>query len=197
MIGSVARLTILNMVGLVLLSAAWRYGIIGQVLAVDDVYVSRINACLFLVGLFLAFRAVWVITTMGSYGAAPLKLRIQQLLTPIRHIANTLVMLGLVGTTIGFIIALSGVDPAAATDVAKIGPMISVLLHGMAMSLFKTLVGMVLNIWLMITYRVVEHVGATYLIAETVVVREIPELTLADLPPDFATRKPLWERDRV
>ena len=41
------------------------------------------------------------------------------------------------------------------------------LLHGMAMALFKTLVGSVLNVWLMVNYRLLES-GATHLITRLV-----------------------------
>ena len=47
-------------------------------------------------------------------------------------IANNLVLLGLIGTIVGFIIALSGVDPDAVGDAAAIAPMVSTLMHGMA-----------------------------------------------------------------
>ena len=47
------------------------------------------------------------------------------------------------------------------TDAAAIGPMVATLLHGMAMALFKTLVGSVLNVWLMVDYRLLEA-GATH-----------------------------------
>ncbi|MBI3454125.1 MAG: MotA/TolQ/ExbB proton channel family protein [Rhodospirillales bacterium] len=71
----------------------------------------------------------------------------------VRHVANTLVILGLIGTVIGFIIALSGVKPDAASDVKAIGPMISTLILGMSVALYTTLVGAILNIWLMINYQ--------------------------------------------
>ncbi|MBT6442551.1 MAG: hypothetical protein HOK61_09020 [Alphaproteobacteria bacterium] len=71
----------------------------------------------------------------------------------VRHIANTLVFLGLIGTVLGFIIALSGVDPDLASDVKSVGPMVSTLINGMSVALYTTLVGAVFNIWLMINYR--------------------------------------------
>ena len=70
--------------------------------------------------------------------------------------------MGLVGTVIGFIIALSGVDATAATDPGAIAPMVSTLLLGMAIALYKTLVGTVLNIWLMFNYRLLES-GSVHL----------------------------------
>ena len=71
----------------------------------------------------------------------------------VRHIANTLVLLGLIGTVVGFIIALSAVDVNLAADIDSVGPMISTLIGGMSVALYTTMVGAILNIWLMINYR--------------------------------------------
>ena len=61
--------------------------------------------------------------------------------------------LGLIGTVLGFIIALSGVDPDMAGEAENIGPMVSALIAGMSTALVTTLVGGVLNIWLMANYQ--------------------------------------------
>ena len=87
----------------------------------------------------------------------------------IRHFANALVLLGLIGTVIGFVIALSGVDPAAAGDVKSISPMVSELLAGMAVALYTTLAGAVLNLWLMINHRLLA--GATTRLVTSLVER--------------------------
>ena len=70
-----------------------------------------------------------------------------------RHIANSLVLLGLIGTVLGFIIALSGIEPGAAASVKAIGPMVSNLIRGMSVALYTTLVGAVLNLWLTVNYN--------------------------------------------
>jgi biopolymer transport protein ExbB/TolQ len=75
------------------------------------------------------------------------------------------VFLGLLGTVIGFIMALSGVDAQAAGDVDAIGPMVTMLIDGMSVALYTTLVGAVLNIWLMINYRLLESGTVTLLTA--------------------------------
>jgi SAM-dependent methyltransferase len=77
-------------------------------------------------------------------------------IAPIRHIANSLVFLGLIGTVIGFIIALSGVRPEVASDVSAIGPMVSTLISGMSVALHTTLVGSLLHLWLMVNVRLLE-----------------------------------------
>ncbi|TQV80973.1 MotA/TolQ/ExbB proton channel family protein [Denitrobaculum tricleocarpae] len=71
----------------------------------------------------------------------------------VRNVANALVLLGLIGTVVGFIIALSGVDPEQASDVSAITPMVSTLIEGMSTALYTTLVGAILNVWLMVNYQ--------------------------------------------
>ena len=88
--------------------------------------------------------------------ASALRLKLSARIAVVRHFANSLVFLGLIGTVVGFIVALSGVDPEAAADVTAIGPMVSILIGGMSIALHTTLVGSVLNIWLMVNYRLLE-----------------------------------------
>ena len=92
----------------------------------------------------------------GRSAASALRLKLGARIGSIRHFANSLVFLGLIGTVIGFIIALSGVDPDAAADVESIGPMVSTLINGMSVALYTTLVGAILNVWLMVNYRLLE-----------------------------------------
>jgi hypothetical protein len=99
--------------------------------------------------------------------ATAFRLKLAHRIAPVRHIASMLVLLGLIGTIVGFIIALSGVDQEAVTNAGAIGPMVATLLHGMAMALFKTLVGSVLNVWLMVDYRLLEG-GAVHLLTHAI-----------------------------
>jgi hypothetical protein len=86
--------------------------------------------------------------------AGAMRLTLSHRVSVIRHIANSLVLLGLVGTVIGFIIALSGVDPEKASQFESISPMVSTLIQGMSTALYTTLVGAVLNLWLMTNYQI-------------------------------------------
>ena len=53
--------------------------------------------------------------------------------------ANTLVILGLIGTVIGFIIALSGVDGSVSSNPEEVSKMVSTLIQGMSVALYTTL----------------------------------------------------------
>ncbi len=83
-----------------------------------------------------------------------LRLTLSNGIVVVRHFANALVFLGLIGTVVGFIIALSGVDPDAASDAAKVGNMVATLINGMSVALNTTLVGSVLYVWLIVNHRI-------------------------------------------
>lgn len=82
----------------------------------------------------------------------------------IKRIASSLVALGLIGTVFGAITFLLGIDVAALGDVDKIGSAFGVVLEGMGIALYTTLVGAVLNLWLTFNYGIVEN-GTSDLIA--------------------------------
>jgi hypothetical protein len=190
------RFLIINLTGFALLGAAWMQGWIALVLAADDTHICKLIFTLFIIGLVWTGQKVWMLARelnaldggwsgepskvadfmngiVGREGATrlalanALRLKLAHRITPVRHVASSLVLLGLVGTIIGFIIALSGVNQDAVTNAAAIGPMVATLLHGMAMALFKTLVGSVLNIWLMVNYRLLEG-GAAHLMSHAI-----------------------------
>jgi hypothetical protein len=181
----VMRFIVVNLVGLALLAAVWMQGWIGMVLDGDVTKMVLVIALVFLAGLGLSGMKVLQVSAELDWLRAPhrhpnaraarylkaiegrdgpsrtlvassLKLKLSSRIAVVRHIASSLVFLGLIGTVIGFMIALSGVNPEDAADVAAIAPMVSTLISGMSVALGTTLVGAVLNIWLMINYRLLE-----------------------------------------
>ena len=177
------RFVLINMLGFALLAAAQIQGLIEMVLAADRTYLSVLIFFVFLGGLGICALKVWqtsrdlnqvrafdpldasraaeyMARLRGRGGdsrailASSLRLKLSQRVTVVRHVAGSLVLLGLIGTVVGFIIALSGIDPERASDVTAITPMISTLVAGMSTALYTTLVGSVLNVWLMINYHV-------------------------------------------
>ena len=99
--------------------------------------------------------------------ASLLKMKLASRLEGIRYIANLLVLLGLIGTVIGFIIALSGIDPSRVGNAESIAPMVAGMLQGMAVALYTTLAGSLLNIWLMLNFRLLTS-GTTRLFTQIV-----------------------------
>jgi biopolymer transport protein ExbB/TolQ len=190
------RFLLINAVGLALVGAAWAAGLFDPIFATDTTHLVKLIIAVFVVGVvWSAQRALmlarelnaldlphpasdtrvgqWLQRTRGSDAsvranlAAALKLKIAHRIASVRHIAGSLVLLGLIGTVVGFIQALSGVQPDTVGDVAAIPGMVSRLLGGMATALYTTLVGSALNIWLMLDYRLLES-GSVHLLARLV-----------------------------
>jgi hypothetical protein len=86
--------------------------------------------------------------------AEALRLRLTDSIVVVRHVADSLIFLGLIGTVIGFIVALSGVDPATAGEVENVTALVATLINGMSIALYTTLVCAVFYIWLIINYRI-------------------------------------------
>jgi hypothetical protein len=179
------RFGTINLVAFALLGAAWVQGWLTSVIVTDTTHLVAAITGVFIVSLAMCARialqlsdelnqvrarhprptsraAAYLASIASRDGqsrallASTLKLKLASRLTPVRHLANSLVILGLIGTVVGFIIALSGVDPETAADVSSIGPMVSILIEGMSVALYTTLVGAVLNVWLMLNYRLIE-----------------------------------------
>ncbi len=72
---------------------------------------------------------------------------------------------------LGFVIALSGVNPEAAGDVRAIAPMVTALISGMSVALYTTLIGAVLNLWLMVNYHMLAG-GAAKLATDLIALGE-------------------------
>ena len=190
------RFILANTVALALLGAAAGQGWIQAILADDQGGLVRAIVAVFLVGLvWSGHRALQLsrdlnelerfVSIPGSRApayldpaighpadsrvllASALRLKLASRIAPIRHVANSLVLLGLIGTVIGFIIALSGVRPEVVSDVAAIGPMVSTLIGGMSVALYTTLVGSILNVWLMVNVRLLED-GSVKLLAASI-----------------------------
>jgi hypothetical protein len=109
-----------------------------------------------------------------SLGAAALRLKLSNGVAVVRQVANGLVFLGLIGTVVGFIIALSGVDPKAATEIDSVANMVATLISGMSVALYTTLVGAVLYVWLTVNHRILTS-GAVNLIGAIIELGESRE----------------------
>lgn len=188
----VLRFLLFNIAAFALLGAAWMRGWTAAVLKADDTGLSLGIFLVFLGGLALCGWRVFEISLeqeqaranhpaagtraavhlaavagrdSGSRAtaAARLKMMLASRISPVHHAANSLVLLGLIGTVVGFIIALSGVNPGTAGSVDAITPMVAELIHGMSVALYTTLVGAILHLWLKINYLILAG-GATRLI---------------------------------
>ena len=190
----------LNLAASALLAAAYMQGWIGTILAADSTGLTVAIFSVFLGGFVvtagklrsiscelncvrnfdpckrsLATRYLSEVAGRGAGSraitAAALRMKLVERIVIVRHLASSLVLLGLIGTVLGFIIALSGVDPDQAGDVRSVAPMVSELIRGMSIALYTTLVGSVLNLWLMVNYRLLAG-GAVRLAIELIALGE-------------------------
>jgi hypothetical protein len=188
------RFLVINLIATALFCAAWLEGWVDMIVAGDSTHQVLLIAAVFAYGLVRCGGKIFVTSVelnqireppsggssrvqqylqsvnrhdaqSRAISASALKMKLMSRIGSIRHIGNSLVFLGLLGTVIGFIMALSGVDAQAAGDVDAIGPMVTTLIDGMSVALYTTLVGAVLNIWLMVNYRLLESGTVTLLTA--------------------------------
>jgi hypothetical protein len=171
------RFLLTNLIGFALLAAAYLHGVIDTLKIDDPTRLWMLTTGLFGVGLFLCgLRIVRVSHELNdvrtkhpktgskvaqylamverangegrTIAAEALRLKLTSRIVVVRHIANSLVIIGLLGTVVGFIISLGGVRPEVATSASAVTPMIATLVQGMSVALGNTLVGGVLNVWL-------------------------------------------------
>ncbi len=183
------RYLLLNVIAFALLGVAWSQGYVHKVVNADQTYLSVVIFVVFIVGLVLCTQKLWLTnreidalktadgirsTTVshllvqkdnGASISGSMRLRLTHRISVIRHLGNTLVLLGLIGTVLGFIIALSGVDPETASDVNSIAPMVSKLIQGMSTALYTTLIGSIFNVWLMANFQMLSS-GTVQLISD-------------------------------
>lgn len=192
------RFALLNVAAFALLGATWAQGWVGTILSADDTGLSLGIFSVFLAGLGICAHRILRVSVeleqararrpdpasrAASYlahvadrdsgsraiAASQLKLILSNRISIVLHIANSLVLLGLVGTVVGFIIALSGVEPQSAGNVDSIAPMVAELIHGMSVALYTTLVGAVLHLWLKVNYLILS--GGTVRLLDRLVAR--------------------------
>ena len=201
------RFSILNIAALAILAFVWMQGwvahmveqdVTGITLIIVGVFVfgwlictykilrctRELNAILDPVG-FGPSRAQWYLDLIDSLRgdsratiAECLRSRLYSRISVIRTIANNLIILGLIGTVIGFIISLSGVEAERVADIASVAPMVSTLIQGMSVALYTTLVGAVLHVWLTLCYQVLAT-GTVNLVNAIIERSEAPNATLA------------------
>ncbi len=197
----ILRFSLVNIMGLVFLFVAYSQGFIQKAIYADITNVILIIFILFLIGFLLsAFRTFWISKQLNylstntknndslSYEykkkikgldassrsnlASSIRIKLANKINFIKFIANTLVILGLIGTVIGFIIALSGVDGSVSNNPEEISKMITTLIQGMSVALYTTLVGSICSVWLNICYQILST-GTNKLLSKIIEIGEV------------------------
>ena len=163
------RLAILNLAGFAFAAWAWQLGYVEAVYAGDESRITLMITALFVVGLASAWvraRKIARLLNLSKENRA-LVVRGTKLLEKAAHlddIVNWLVTLGLLGTVIGFAMALSGVDSASLASPAGVQKVAGQLMAGMRIAINTTIVGAVFGLWLDVNRRMVRT--ATVSLAE-------------------------------
>ena len=102
----------------------------------------------------------------------------------VAYVANVLLLLGLIGTVVGFVIAVNGLGDSIAggTNIERVQGVLGQIVNGMGVALFTTLAGAILGgLWLQVHYQLlVRAVGGLVVdVVEHADVEIIPEILRA------------------
>ena len=192
----ILRYSLINLVGIIFLFVLITQGYVTKAIKADITNMVIVILALFTIGFVLAaYRTFWlskelnysflkVLPTQSIANmflqnskkldasarnnlAASLRIKLSSKINYIKFMANTLVILGLIGTVIGFIIALSGVDGSVSSNPEEVSKMVSTLIQGMSVALYTTLVGSICSVWLNICYQIMST-GANNLLSKII-----------------------------
>lgn len=145
-------------------------GWVTTILAADFSMISLAIAVLFV--LLWGSTVRHIVKTSRTLNALKLKRPVppqgRKRLVKIAHIhdgAGWLAYLGLIGTVVGFTIALGGVDVGSLATAAGVQDMIPELMGGMKVALYTTLVGAYLGLWTEVNYRML-HTATECVVAD-------------------------------
>ena len=192
----ILRYSLINLVGLIFLFVLTTQGYVTKAIKADITNMVIVLLTLFATGFILAaYRTFWLSSELNysffkilpnhslakeflqsskkldassrNNLAASLRIKLSSKINYIKFMANTLVILGLIGTVIGFIIALSGVDGSVSSNPEEVSKMVSTLIQGMSVALYTTLVGSICSVWLNICYQIMST-GANNLLSKII-----------------------------
>ena len=146
--GLSTRILLLNITWTVLIGLAWTNGIIDKILAVDDFYFCRALFVLFVIGCIASQRAAHNLASQTS--------NLPWSISTPKYIATTIVTLSLLGTMVGFYVALSDISADTFSNTTLLFTQMGETLHGIAMALVKSMVGTAFAVPLGLNYRVLQ-----------------------------------------
>ena len=122
-----ARFTVINLVGLALLGAAWAEGLLFKPFTADTSGMCYLMTALFLAGLVAVYRQDW---------------------QTVRWAGNALVYLGMVGTVLGLIMTVSNLTVDKAQDFDSFKEIVTAIYIGSGTALYTNLVACIGYLWL-------------------------------------------------
>ena len=132
-----SRCVVLQAVGAAIVAALWVAGLAGR-----PFESSTAPLC-------------WLIAGIGGLGILCVFL---QRWRDVQWLATHVVRIGLLGTVVGLIIAFSAAREGGSADATEVRTMIAAVVDGMYVSLYATLLGISVNLWLKINLRLLGNV---------------------------------------
>lgn len=189
-----AKFALLNTIGFAGLALLQINGYVNQVITGDQSHISIVIFILFLIGLGLTAIRIYKLSQELNFlsdgrsdklkeytelvknhdiviAKQVLEIKLLSKIQWIRRIATSLVQLGLIGTVYGTMVFMLNIDLGAIADIDRVAEVFGVVMNGMGIALYTTLVGAVLNLWLGYNYGIVEH-GTSYLLADLISQKE-------------------------
>ncbi len=159
------RFAIFNLMMLTLLAVAYDRGLLGYVYGHDATGISVIITAVFCVAWLETCRRVAVtsrtLNALKEAAAEGVDLTTPRLVgTKVRakvawlhDVSGWLVGLGLIGTVVGFTVALSGIDQSSLAAASGVQVSMGKLMEGMRIALNTTITGAVLGMWNEVNHR--------------------------------------------
>lgn len=155
-----SKFLVFNGTAFAALGGAWLAGWVDQVIKADGSGMGFVVAGTFATGLALSGWRLWKIAgemdrLKDGHGRVrrfaserALELKLFAKISPIRHIANSIMLMGLIGTVLGLIHGLQGVKGATIGDASAAAQVIGGLIGGMGTALTLSLLALVFSLWL-------------------------------------------------
>lgn len=178
------RLLVLNICGLPLVAMAYSAGMINKIVLSDTTFISHLIVLTFLVGLVSIFIRAGKISAIldGIKSGKPQTLSDDKIRAKAEHIddiSTYLVRLGLIGTVVGFGLALDIKDIGSLTTASGAMSTITTLLGGMKVAINTTITGAILSLWLDLNVRFLKTATECALFDARDVVSRRSSLTIA------------------
>lgn len=152
---TLAKLIAFNIVPLVGLFFAWTFGLVQIAYGADSTYIVYGITAIFVVAMGLLFyrakqvddelaHSTWWVGQSEQFVQLTLEGRLNALI----YMGYSLVVLGLIGTVVGFIFGLHGVDPDTMADLSTMLSSLGTILRGVGIAFYTTLIGSIGDIWL-------------------------------------------------
>lgn len=173
------RLYITNFCGFALVAWAAMLGYVQRVYANDISHISYVITALFIVGLGSTALQAWRVNREIDAGNVSLTRHMDMMMHTVKRKATAaslpigsahlsdikewLFTLGLIGSVVGFVIALDGIGSASLSTAEDTQKVAAQLLAGMSVAFYSTLAGSVLGLWTSINLRMLNTATASHL----------------------------------